>query len=530
MTKRAILYARVSGDDRKYATSGIESQLADCRRYAAERGYQVVNEVYETPDKVTSGADWLPELDRVLKLAQGGAFDVLVVREIDRLARNRFKQMSVEIQLESCGARVEYVIGQFEESAEGRLLKGLMSEFAEYEREKIRQRTARGIVRSVEAGNVKLSGFGAPYGYTLVTQDGKRSLIVNEQEAATVRLVFDMYVNRRLGMFTIAQYLSEHRIPTPRRSSAWQDSVVGFILANETYTGRWYYGKIKRQKTPGRGATKVRQPRDTWIEVSVPAIISQEAFDAAGRIRDENKRRRGKQKKHFYLLGGMLRCGECGHSVTGRTIGRAKNYRYYKCGVAHNPKRFSWICLRCNSLHFCADDIDRAIWQYVKAVYMQPDVLQEALESYRARQSEVQLPVLQMIETTQAALEAAELEKARLLRAYTSGVLSLEDIATAKMELDKRTADLARALEELRKELQTTPAMIGPEVLDAIEHDAAALREGLLLADNDPQAQRRILEQVNLVGCLFSVDGKQWIEVNSVLGGGILSTDNGIAK
>jgi hypothetical protein len=161
---------------------------------------------------------------------------------------------------------------------------------------------------------------------------------------------------------------------------------------------------------------------------------------------------------------------------------------------------------------------------------MQPDVLQEALDNYRARQSEVRSPVLQMLETTQAALEATEQEKTRLLRAYTSGVLSLDDIATEKLELDRRAADLARALDELRKELMGTPAAIGPEVLDAIEQDAAALREGLLLADNDPQAQRRILEQVNLEGRLFSVDGKQWIEVNSLLGGSILSTGNGIAK
>lgn len=530
MTKRAILYARVSGDDRKYATSGIDSQLADGRKYAAERGYEVVGEFYETPDKVTSGADWLPELDRVMKLAQTGGFEVMVVREIDRLARNRFKQMSVEIQLESCGARVEYVIGQFEESAEGRLLKGLMSEFAEYEREKIRQRTARGIVRSVEAGNVKLSGFGAPYGYTLATEGGKRVLIVNEQEAAIVRLVFEMYVSQRLGMYTIAYYLSEHRIPAPKRSGAWQDSVVGFILANETYTGRWYYGKIKRRKTPERKAVKVTQPRDTWIEVSVPAIISKEVFDAASHIRDENKRLKGKQKKNFYLLGGMLRCGECGHSVTGRTIGGEKKYRYYKCAVAHSPKRFSRFCLQCSSRHYCADDIDRVVWEYVKAVYMQPDVLKEALNNYRTMQSEVKSPLLQMIETTQAALETTTQEKARLLKAYTSGVLSLDDIATEKMSLDKRVADLARALDELRQELKATPVAIGPEVLDAIEQDAADLREGLLRADNDPQAQRRIFEQLNLEGRLFSENGKQWIEVNSVLGGNILSTENSIAK
>ncbi len=126
----------MSGDDRRTATSSIDGQLAECRRYCEQRGYHVVGEVFEDPEKATSGANWLPELDRILMLASSRAFDILVVREIVRLGRNRFKQMSVEIELESHGVLVEYVIGQFEHSAEGRLLKGMMSEFAEYEREK----------------------------------------------------------------------------------------------------------------------------------------------------------------------------------------------------------------------------------------------------------------------------------------------------------------------------------------------------------------------------------------------------------
>lgn len=60
---KAVLYARVSGDDSKYATSGIDSQLKDCRKYAQAKGYEIVGEYFETPDKATSGADWLPELE-----------------------------------------------------------------------------------------------------------------------------------------------------------------------------------------------------------------------------------------------------------------------------------------------------------------------------------------------------------------------------------------------------------------------------------------------------------------------------------
>src|SRR5687768_10221534 len=103
MTKRAILYARVSGDDRTNATSSIDGQLADCRRYAEQRGYTIVDEVFETPDKHTSGADWLPELDNLIRLAPSKTFEVIICREVDRLARNRFKQMATEIELENHG-------------------------------------------------------------------------------------------------------------------------------------------------------------------------------------------------------------------------------------------------------------------------------------------------------------------------------------------------------------------------------------------------------------------------------------------
>src|SRR5215218_6143356 len=150
MTKRAILYARVSGADSQNVTSSIDAQLAECRKYALSRGYTVVDEAFENPEKHTSGADWLPELDKLIRLAPSRSFDVLICREVDRLARNRFKQLATEIELENHGVLVEYVVGQFENTDEGRLLKGLVSEFAEYERGKIRRRTTSGKVRSVE--------------------------------------------------------------------------------------------------------------------------------------------------------------------------------------------------------------------------------------------------------------------------------------------------------------------------------------------------------------------------------------------
>ena len=531
MTKRAILYARVSGDDRKYATSGIESQLADCRRYAAERGYTVVNEVYETPDKVTSGADWLPELDRVLKLAQGGAFDVLVVREIDRLARNRFKQMSVEIQLESSGARVEYVIGQFEESAEGRLLKGLMSEFAEYEREKIKERTVRGIIRSVEAGNVKTGGSTAPYGYDVATVDGRRVLVVNEEEAATVRLIFDLYVRQGVSMYAIVNYLSDRQVPKPGKgqnhkrntqSAKWSLGSVHYILDNETYVGRWHYRKTRRGKTAQGTPRHAERPRDEWIEVRVPAIIEEVTFQAAQNQRELNKRQMGKQRKHFYLLGGMLKCGHCGRFASGATrTYKGKPLSYYECGVYHSAKRYDFKCDNTHS--YRVEAVDRAAWEWVKAVHMSPTLLDEALAEYQAQQADAQKPRLQLIEATAARLEAAEQEKARLVKAYASGVLTLDEIATTKAELDRRLNDLTQTLATLRAELPAT--ILSKDDADRIRSDAAELRKGVELADNDPAIQRRIFEQLLMECRLIYEDGRRWIEVACILGGDRIPTD-----
>ena len=531
MTKRAILYARVSGDDRKYATSGIESQLADCRNYAGERGYQVVNEFYETPDKATSGADWLPELDRVMKLAQDGGFEVLVVREIDRLARNRFKQMSVEIQLESCGARVEYVIGQFEESAEGRLLKGLMSEFAEYEREKIRERTRRGRLRSVKAGNVTISSQHAVYGYDLVSVDGRRALVINEQEAAVVRLIFDLYLTQGQSIMGIVNYLTERQISKPwggenrnghKASSIWSRGTILKILENETYAGRWHYGKGRRVKSAQGQVKAIDRPREEWIEVKVPPIIDEATYQAAQRQRETNKRLLGKQHRRFYLLGGMVRCSHCGNSATGSTRKyRDRQASYYECTVHRAPKRFDYTCD--NAHYYRVDAADKVVWEWVRGILMSPDVLQEALDSYQARQTNEQSPIMQMIESTAARLADTEQAKARLLKAYTSGVLSLEDIATEKVELDKRAADLTRALSELRAELN--PATITQETIDGIYRDAADLRDGVLLADNDPEAQRRILERLRFEGRLAYADGHHWIDVECLIGAERLSTE-----
>ena len=88
MVKRAVLYARVSGDDRKQESRNLEGQIEMCRDYAQQNGWRIVAELPED-DRGASGAEIdLPKLNQAREMAEAGEYDILVVREIDRLSRN----------------------------------------------------------------------------------------------------------------------------------------------------------------------------------------------------------------------------------------------------------------------------------------------------------------------------------------------------------------------------------------------------------------------------------------------------------
>lgn len=527
MTKRAIVYARVSGDDRHNVTSSIDGQLELCRDHANKKGYQIVGEYFEERERRTSGADWLPELEKVIKLARQGLFDVLIARGVDRLARNRFKQLSVKNALNRAGVQIEYVKQQFDNTPEGRFLEGVMAEFAEFEREQIRGRIVSGIHRSVAAGNVKLGENNAPYGYIVAHVNDLRTLVEDKKEAAIVRIIYDMYVNQGYSIHAILTWLNEHKIPKPSRTGnrrqlwtkeEWSLGTLNFILSNETYVGRWYYGKTTVTKDARTGKTiRVERPREEWVLVKVPALISEDIFQAAQRRRKENKRRMGKQNRRVYALGGMLTCGHCGRGVAGITH---DIYPYYICTSRHNAKRFG---IACDNRNFSVKKTDATIWQWVKSILLEPERLQQALHDYQEQKSASFEPILNLIKGNREKLGELQKEKERLIKAYAGGVLTLDEIATQKTLLDKQILDMQQATFHLEGEIEVATLTQGE--IRAIEDYAELIRTGADAADDDPKIQRKIYQLLELKATLSHVDGERWADVTCILGEQHLSAE-----
>ena len=158
MSKRAILYARVSGNDRDTDGRNLNSQIEMGQEYTQERGYTILAELSED-DRGASGAEIdLPGLNSIREIARKNQFDVLVVREIDRLSRKLAKELIVEQDLKRAGVEIEYVLSEYPDTPEGNLQKHVKAATAEYEREKITERMSRGRHDAIKDGNIMVHG------------------------------------------------------------------------------------------------------------------------------------------------------------------------------------------------------------------------------------------------------------------------------------------------------------------------------------------------------------------------------------
>ena len=118
-TKRAVIYARVSTDEQAKGYS-LTTQVDACHHYATERGYQVQS-VFK--DDYTGASLDRPALNALRVHLESNDTQVVIVYDIDRLARKSIYQALLEEEFRRLGAVTEYVIGQYEDTDEGRLQK-----------------------------------------------------------------------------------------------------------------------------------------------------------------------------------------------------------------------------------------------------------------------------------------------------------------------------------------------------------------------------------------------------------------------
>ncbi len=532
-TKRAVLYARVSSDDRGKEGRNLAGQLEMCREFAIENGWQIVAELAED-DRGASGASFeLPELNHARDMAQKGEFDVLVVREIDRLSRKLAKQLIVEEQLNRAGVEVVYVLASYENSPEGRLNKHIRATIAEYEREKIAERMVRGRRQVVKNGTIMLHGNKPPYGYRL-SEDGK-TLVIYEEEAAVVRLVYRFYVEgdergKRLSARAIANRLTEMKVPTwadirgmfkKRGKGEWSWRLVMRILDSETYAGHWHYGK--RNTFNGN---KINA-REWWLTFDVPAIVSEETWKRAQIQRKLNTSESLRHIKREYLLRSRVRCGLCKSSINcfaTRPSGKElKYYLYYRCngymGYVAN--------VECNLPSFRVDVVDKIVWVWVKDLLTKPGVLEHGLVEYQEGREQFCAPIRDRLIVLEDLWQDSKTQLDRVLDLYISGQVQRELLIDKKQQLESTLLALEKERDEMNLNLESE-ALSETEIQQIVDF-AAQIAEGLGPGDESFEDRRRIIELLDVRASFTVEDNQKYVDVWCFLGRNKLSIENPIS-
>jgi site-specific DNA recombinase len=349
---RAALYLRKSNAQEKGASGdslSIERQRHLAQAFAESKGW-TVDPAHIFVDDALSGTDFTNRHGLVALLSAAEKkpreYDLLVMMDESRLGRDQFKTGYVLQRLSDAGVRVWFYQDAREaqlDTAIGKFMESVRGFGSELHVEKIRANTREGERATARSGHV--AGGVPAFGY-LHAKDGPKTILrVHVEHAAVVKTIFALAADGK-GPFQIAGALNAMRLPSPR-GGEWSRSTIVSLLRNEQYTGKVVYGrhKIVRQ---GGVRKQVPAPETEWIirhdealrlvsDVEYQAAHAQMAKSGAlwAGFRSEKGKLSGRpegQTTSAHLLGGLLRCGECGSVMVPTSRASAKGMRrHYVC-------------------------------------------------------------------------------------------------------------------------------------------------------------------------------------------------------
>lgn len=475
---RAALYARVSTEGQKDEQT-VKVQIAEIKA-AIIADKNTLLESCEYIDDGWSGAILeRPELDRMRADVREKKFDILYVYDRGRLARKFVYQEIVIEELTNLDITFKSLHDINGKTPEEQLMGSVMGVFHEYERLKITERFRIGKLNKVRSG--KLLGYQAPYGYDYIPIKGKGldkingKFVINEEEAKVVKMIFEWIGVECVSIKEVIRRLYDMGIPPKKQKrDTWTNGPLHRMLKNETYIGKHSYYKSESVITKNpmaktqkkyqhrhsiKGSRKTR-PRDEWIEVEVPRIISDELFQKANAQIKSNGKLSQRFKKNPYLFGGLISC-PCGATRTGEG---QNGHFYYRCTdrLLKFPKPRT-----CFEAGVNVQVLDTVGWAKLCELMTDPTLLQQQLDRY-AEEKKLLAGQSPKKDELRMQLKALEQEERRYVKGWGKGSMSetvytdqMNSVARRRKELtdlmNKPEADKLAQLREIDLETSVEP-------------------------------------------------------------------------
>lgn len=340
-TRKCYIYTRVSTSMQVDGYS-LDAQKDKLKKYAEFQDMIVAGE-YSDEGKSGKNIEGRPKFLQMLKDIESGKDKVefVLVFKLSRFGRNAADVLSSLQRMQDFGVNLICVEDGIDSSKDsGKLMISVLSAVAEIERENILVQTMEG--RRQKAREGKWNGGFAPYGYKL--ENGE--LLIAEDEAEVIRIIYDKYVNTTMGASAVANYLNEHGYVKKKRQNNTLDMFsahfIKLVLDNPVYCGKLAYGRRKNEKIAGtRNQYHIVKQDDYPVYDGVhEAIVSEEMWQMAQRKRQETgvKSEKIYNQEHENILSSILRCPVCGAAMYGNVNRKKKkdgtlykDYYYYHC-------------------------------------------------------------------------------------------------------------------------------------------------------------------------------------------------------
>lgn len=384
---------------------------------------------------------------RMIEDARARRFDFIVTKEISRFSRNTLDSIQYTQELLKCGVGVLFQsdnINTLMSDAELRLT--IMSSVAQDEVRKISERVKFGFKRAIEKGVVL--GSNRIWGYQ--KQEGR--LVICEEEAEIVRLIFDLYANQNMGIRAISSYLTDHGYKNTN-GNPFSFSTIRGILSNPKYKG--YYCGGKSTKIDYKLNTVKNFSSDEWVMYEdnerVPPIVSEELWDKANFILAKRSAKQSAEDKtsyqNKYPYSGKILCG-IHHELYYRSVYRYKsgNKEVWQCQeYVKNGKK------GCESPILYTSELDDIIRKSIEEILARKaDVVQDLIQIYTTANSDGKLE--EDLMKCQVEIDDVMRRKDKLLDMSIDGRISDDEFSLRNERFNRECAKLQQHMEELREQ------------------------------------------------------------------------------
>lgn len=369
MERRVACYIRVSTQEQATHGFSVGEQETRLRKYCEAHEWTIAG-VYEDPGFSGAYLD-RPGIQKLIRDVDLGIFDTVLVWKLDRLSRSQKNTMyMIEDVFLKHNINFISMNENFDTSTPfGRAMVGILSVFAQLDRDQITQRMTMGRIGRAKAGYYS-GGSQPPIGYTYTRADGgeKKTLEVDEYEAMQVRMVYDLFLNgldgKDMTFSDITRYMAAHY---SNRYGGWQQPcTVSRMLSNPVYIGK--------VKFSGEFYDGMHEP-----------IISEETFEKAQEKYQRHIQNFSKSIQNFkgcYLLTGLIHCGACGSRYfvtstknTNKTASIKPYYHSYAC-YGRKPVNVDMMKNgRCKNKIYKMEVLDAYVLSEIQKLKENPDLI-----------------------------------------------------------------------------------------------------------------------------------------------------------